>query len=264
LRRLMKFVRSSQLIWAGKAPHKLSRWMTLCRLSAFLSGKILNFDVEYLHGQSLRNLYDEIFAREEYLFESSTSNPVIFDCGANIGMATLFFKWLYPESTVFSFEADPTTFRVLQRNIQEHALPGVSAHNIALWNEDGSIPFFVRENEPGSLLMSAMPGRTAGTEIRVEARRLSSFINGRVDMLKLDVEGAEVKVICDLIESRKIELVQQMIIEYHHHIPQEAPRLGDFLSMLEKNGWNYQLNSWFFPPSARDVFQDIQIYAYRG
>jgi FkbM family methyltransferase len=263
LSRFTKFVRSSQLMWSGKAPHKLSRWLTLCRLSAFVSGKLLNFDVEYLHGQSLRLLYDEIFAREEYLFESPTAQPVIFDCGANIGMTTLFFKWLYPESTVVSFEADPTTFGVLKRNIHQNHLQGVSAHNIALWSEDGNIPFFVREDEPGSLLMSTMASRTTGKEIQVEAKRLSSFINGRIDLLKLDVEGAEARVLCDLLESGKIDAVQQMIIEYHHHIPQEAPRLGNFLGMLERNGWNYQLNSWFFPTSAREVFQDIQIYAYR-
>ncbi len=169
----------------------------------------------------------------------------------------------YPESTVISFEADPTTFRVLKQNIRQNHLQGVTAHNIALWNEDGYIPFFVREDEPGSLLMSTTASRTIGREIRVEAKRLSSFINGRVGLLKLDVEGAEVKVICDLLESGKIDAVQQMIIEYHHHIPPETPRLGDFLAMLEQNGWNYQLNSWVFPTSARDVFQDIQIYAYR-
>jgi FkbM family methyltransferase len=263
LSRLTKFVRSSQLVWTGKAPHKFSRWLTLCRLATLVSGKILNFDVEYLHGDSLRLLYDEIFAREEYLFESSARQPVIFDCGANIGMATMFFKWLYPESTVVSFEADPTTFQVLQRNILKNQLQGVSAHNVALWNAEGSIPFFVREDEPGSLLMSTTAGRTSGREIQVEAKRLSSFINGKVDLLKLDVEGAEVKVICDLLESGKIDAVQQMIIEYHHHIPREAPGLGNFLAMLEQNGWNYQLSSWFFPPSERDAFQDIQIYAYR-
>jgi FkbM family methyltransferase len=263
LSRLTKFVRSSQLVWTGKAPHKFSRWLALCRLATLVSGKILNFDVEYLHGDSLRLLYDEIFAREEYLFESPTQQPVIFDCGANIGMATMFFKWLYPESTVVSFEADPTTFQVLNRNILKNQLQGVSAHNVALWSAEGSIPFFVRADEPGSLLMSTTAGRTSGKEIQVEAKRLSSFINGKVDLLKLDVEGAEVKVLCDLLESGKIDAVQQMIIEYHHHIPREAPRLGNFLAMLEQNGWNYQLSSWFFPPSERDAFQDIQIYAYR-
>jgi len=250
-------------MWSGKAPQKLSRWLTLCRLSASLSGRLLNFDVEYLSGQSLRLLYDEIFAREEYLFESSTLQPVIYDCGANIGMATLFFKWLYPESTVVSFEADPTSFNVLKRNIEKNRLRGVSAHNIALWNEDGHIPFFVREDEPGSLLMSTIASRTSGKEILVEAKRLSSFIAGRVDLLKLDVEGAEVKVIRDLLESGKIDSVQQMIIEYHHHISNESrSRLGTFLEMLEQNGWNYQLSSWCFP-NARDIFQDVHIYAYR-
>jgi len=96
-------------MWSGKAPREVSRWLTLFRLSAFMSRKLLKFDVEYLHGPSLRLLYDEIFAREEYLFETSTPQPVIFDCGANIGMATPFFKWLYPESRVMCVEADPRT-----------------------------------------------------------------------------------------------------------------------------------------------------------
>jgi len=65
----------------------------------------------------------------------------------------------------------------------------------------------VKEDEPGSLLMSTIASRTIGREIRVEAKRLSSFINGRVDLLKLDVEGAEVKVICDLLESGKFDAV---------------------------------------------------------
>jgi hypothetical protein len=81
----------------------------------------------------------------------------------------------------------------------------VSAHNIAIWNiaiwnEDGSIPFFVREDEPGSRLMSTKAARTTGKEILVEAKRLSSFVNGGIDLLKLDVEEAGVRA-CDLLGS---------------------------------------------------------------
>jgi FkbM family methyltransferase len=260
---LAKFVRSSQLLWKGKAPRKLPRWLTLCRLSLFLSRSVLDFDIEYLNPESLRQLYAEIFAREEYLFESATPQPLILDCGANIGMATLFFKWLYPESTVIAFEADPTTFRVLNRNIHANRLQGVSAHNVALWNENGRIPFFVTENDPGSLLMSTKADRVRGKEIWVESRRLSEFITSKVDLLKLDVEGAERKVTCDLLESGKMDLVQQMVIEYHHHIPHEPSQLGSYLTMLERCGWSYQLNSWFPPHLGRGSFQDVLIYAYR-
>jgi hypothetical protein len=111
--------------------------------------------------------------------------------------------------------------------------------------------------------MSTKANRMHGREITVEARRLSSFITGPVDLLKLDVEGAEHRVICDLIKSGKIAHLRRMIIEYHHHIADEPPQFGNFLTMLESNGWNYQLNSWSFPLSKRSMYQDVIVYAYR-
>jgi FkbM family methyltransferase len=263
LKRLLKSLRSSQLLWQGNAPNKLSRWLNLCRMAIHPSGNILGFYLEYCNGESLRHLYEEIFAREEYFFECDNPNPLILDCGANIGVATVFFKWLYPQSTVVAFEADPTTFRVLQHNIQRNQLRNVSAHNVALWDTDDRISFFVNDRHPGSLLMSVKQNRTLGTEIKVEARRLSQYINVPVDLLKVDLEGSEDRVISDLLLSGKLGLVRQMILEYHHHIPGEAPGLGNFLAILEQSGWNYQLHSWFSPLSARDIFQDVMIYAYR-
>ena len=38
----------------------------------------------------------------------------------------VFFKWLYPKALIMSFEADPTTFAVLQRNIQRNHLQDVT------------------------------------------------------------------------------------------------------------------------------------------
>ena len=235
----------------------------MCRLTLLASGHLVGFRLEYCDADSLRNLYQEIFAREEYFFECNTRTPVIFDCGANIGLATVFFKWLYPESTVIAFEADPTTFAILQRNIDLNGLVNVSAHNVALWDNNDIIPFFVIDNQPGSLLMSTNANRTHGREIKVDARRLSEYVTTPVDLLKLDVEGAERRVICDLLQSGKMSLVRRMILEYHHHIPGDAAGLGSFLTLLEQSGWNYQLHSNFFPPAEKDVFQDVMIYAYR-
>jgi hypothetical protein len=67
----------------------------------------------------LEHLYREIFVRQYYYFRANTDHPVIFDCGANLGMATLFFKWLYPKSRVEAFEPDPGTFAVLQKNVDQ-------------------------------------------------------------------------------------------------------------------------------------------------
>jgi len=260
---MLDFARSTRALWAGKGPRKLSRWTNLCRLSLRPSQRILDFDVQYLSAYSLRILYREIFVKEEYMFPCDTETPVIFDCGANIGMATLYFKWLFPRSKIVAFEPDPTTFQALRRNMDENHLSDVSVHNVALWSGNGVVSFFVPKDQPGSLVMSINPSRNHGTQITVPSRRLSEYIDGPVDLLKLDVEGAEHQVISDLMHSGKVEQVRRMLIEYHHNISTDAGRLGTFLSMLEDCGLRYQISSLFSPVAQHDQFQDVLLYAYR-
>lgn len=258
-----RFVRSAQLIWQGRAPKKMSRWLELCRLSAGRRERILGFDVEYFSQHSFAHLFHEVFAREGYLFDSDTDEPVIFDCGANIGMATLFFQWLYPNSTVIAFEPDPATFQLLCRNIERNRLKAVQAHNVALWDQDCEVCFYVNNDEPGSLLMSTNPSRMRGKQITVPAKKLSEYVNVPVDLLKLDIEGAESRVVAELVESGKIDMIRRLIIEYHHNISCEPSGLGAFLGMLESCGWRYQMNAWFFPVVQQNTFQDIRIYGYK-
>src|SRR6476660_7477663 len=52
------------------------------------------------------------------------------DCGANIGMAVLFFKALHPAAEVLAFEADPLTFAHLTRTIESNQLTSVVAEQV--------------------------------------------------------------------------------------------------------------------------------------
>jgi FkbM family methyltransferase len=224
---------------------------------------MLGFEISAFQRSTIAFLYREIFARQSYLFRTNSESPVIFDCGANLGMATLYFKWLYPKARVESFEPDPNTFQLLEKNVKDNQLTDVVTHNCALWNENGSVEFFVDPSVPGSLLMSTDRSRIKGATIQVPSRRLSEFIHGPIDFLKLDVEGAEHRVLCDLVSSGKIESVRHMVIEYHHHIGNQSSRLADFLQQLERSRFDYQINSSLLPVSATGVYQDILIVAYR-
>lgn len=254
IQQLARFANDSYCLM--RTPHSFSTkagiWFNLLRPSSNMQG----FRVSYLDRASYILLYREIFVRQHYYFRSDTDSPLIFDCGANIGMATLFFKWLYPNARVHAFEPDPTTFRVLQGNIATNQLSDVTAHNCALWDENCSIPFFVHPSVQGSLRMSADASRLAGvaTEISVPGERLSDFIHGPIDLLKLDTEGAEHRILCDLVSKSKISLIRSMIIEYHHKHP---AKLGGFLSMLESSGFAYRLAATPQPE------QDIMIIASR-
>lgn len=225
---------------------------------------MLGYKISAFHRSTIAFLYREIFVRQSYMFKAKTESPVIFDCGANLGMATMFFKWLYPNARIEAFEPDPSTFGLLEKNVANNGLVNVITENCALWDENGIIDFFVDPGTPGSLLMSADQSRLRGKRIEVPSRKLSEFINEPVDFLKLDVEGAEHRVLRDLVTSRKIDLIREMAIEYHHHIGEQRSCLADFLAQLEVAGLEYQIQASINPVTSTGVFQDILIRAYRS
>jgi hypothetical protein len=92
---------------------------------------------------------------------------------------------------------------------------------------------------------------------------LSNYIHGDIDCLKLDIEGAEDKVLRELEQSKKIAHIRYMIVEYHHHILKDTDVLSGSLSLLERNGFGYQLEGRSSRPFESMQFQDILIFAYR-
>jgi FkbM family methyltransferase len=225
---------------------------------------LLGFHLHYLGGSQFRYLVWEIFLRGEYLFEAENDAPVILDCGANIGLATLFFKRLYPKARISSFEADPTAASILKKNIALNSLRDVTAYNLMLSDEMGERPFYIDANVDGGLTMSSDPSFLSNRrEIRVNTGKLSDFIAGPVDLLKMDIEGSEFDVVCELRDSGKISQIRQMIIEYHHKVGGQASRLGKFLELLEESGFEYQISGQCFPITKQDTFQGIMIGAYR-
>jgi FkbM family methyltransferase len=249
-----------------QSPHSWSRkfclWRDLTSLGVgFRDGHVLDYRVESFDREALYFLYREIFARQSYFFEAATARPFILDCGANIGMAVLYFKWLYPDSEVWAFEPEPRTFSTLERNVARNHLTNVRLHNIALWDNDGDLELTVPGNQPGSLLASVSKNRTVGVPVTVRSARLSSFIERQVDFLKIDVEGAELHVLGDLAETGKLSLIRQMVIEYHHNLPDEPPAMSRLIRLLEDCGFSYQVSAWCFPVTTRSQFQDILIGA---
>ena len=212
-------------------------------------------------------LFGEIFVRGEYTFETSSASPVILDCGANIGMATIFFKWLYPKSIVYAFEPDPKTFQLLKKNIEANKLTDVHLYNAALGEKDGTIDFYTNELNPGSLIMSTNSERLKGQKIEVKMLSLADFITkeqlATIDFMKMDIEGAEIAVFNDLYVKNTLHKINAFALEYHHKIGSARSRLGAFLSVLEHSGFEYQIDAHHLPLLTTGKFQDIIIRGYR-
>lgn len=243
---------------------RLTQRSTLTRhLLGVFPTYVFGYRVRYLQRQALFLCFHDIFVRGVYRFATANPSPFIIDCGASIGIATLYFKSLYPQARIWAFEPDPETFSVLSANVKANRFRDVRLFGAAVWDTEGAVELFHPRGERDSLRMSVDPSRAGGARTTVPAKRLADMIDQPVDLLKLDIEGAEQRVLRDLASSGKLSNVGEMVIEYHHHVGNGPSRLSSFLGLLESGGFSYQISASHFPWAAHDRPQDILIRAYR-
>jgi FkbM family methyltransferase len=224
--------------------------------------QILDYRVKAYSLPTLAFLFREVFVDLDYHFVTDVPNPVILDCGSNIGMSVLFFKSLYPQASIIGFEPARQTFELLRHNVDSNHLPDVTVRQCAVGDSETPIAFF-ETAVAGSVTASIRAPRGGEKPVMVPQVRLSQIIDREIDFLKLDVEGAEWNVLNDLVASGRLRSIRQMVIEYHHHIEPEDDRLSAFLLELERHGYGYQLRAMPYGVRRPRQFQDLLIYAYR-
>jgi FkbM family methyltransferase len=126
-----------------------------------------------------------------------TPGMTVVDAGAFLGWYSLLAgRAVGPRGCVHAFEPDPGNLRRLRRNITLNQLSlTVTATDKALSDRSGPQELHVVEGEPSqNSLFLALPESVSRT---VECVRLDDYLGGddSVDVLKIDVEGAEVKVL---------------------------------------------------------------------
>lgn len=247
-------------------------WLTLkvvIRQNAAEAGttRVLGYSVRHFGIGSLQFLFREIFVRGDYFLEVNRDGPLVFDCGANIGLSTLFFKWLYPNCEIHAFEPDPETFEILKENVSRNGLANVHLHNVALTGAAGQLAFFVPNGSSGSPLMSTVSSRSGPDSRRlvVEGVPLSRYISDReIDLVKMDVEGAEEAVLREAAAAGTLRHVKEIAVEYHHNLEAGISRFGSFLQLLQDAGYHYQVDATWKGGGSAGAFQDIMVRARRS
>ncbi len=224
--------------------------------------RLLDYNINYCLYDAFSYVFSDIFINNEYYFKSTTNSPSIIDCGSNIGLSVLYFKHLYPAAKIIAFEPDIDAFTCLEKNVNENRLSDIIVHNNAVSRENGTLKFSYNADRPGAI--TSTTETTDKTTTRdVEAVKLSDYINTTVDFMKMDIEGAETDVFHDLHDNDKLKHIDQLILEYHHHIGSKMDRLSEILSILEKENFGYRLHCNDQDNSARTEPQLVMLYAYK-
>ena len=194
--------------------------------------KINHQVIQYKRPYELMHTYQEIYEREIYRFIADKSDPLIIDCGANIGMSVLYFKAIYPAARIMAFEPDSDNFDMLQRNINANNLTKIDAVKAAVWKENTTLEFSSSGSQ-GSRIQTDISGKQQLT--KVAAVRLADVLSkDKIDFLKIDIEGAEDVVIHDC--APHLHNVKNLFLEYHG-TASETGKLSSILDLLGKNGF---------------------------
>lgn len=193
------------------------------------------FPMTYSHPQSFTGLIKQIFPTHVYDFVASRPDPLIIDAGANIGLATVYWKQRFPEARIIAFEADPEIVTILEQNVAAARYTDVEVVSKAVWVREEVLTF---ASEGGDA------GRLGEGSTKVQAIRLADYLTEEIDLLKMDIEGAEVDVILDC--SNKLKLVSNIAVEYHS-IVGRPQRLGKMLTCLENAGFRLFVRAEYSP-----------------
>lgn len=200
---------------------------------------------------SFLSMWREIFLEKIYRFHTQASEPVILDLGANIGLSVLFFKELYPGAKITAYEADPYLFGLLKKNLADNRANTVELYNQAVWDSAGVLNFRGDHADGGSVVEDSAAGsvEVPAVDIRTILRPFE-----RIDYLKIDIEGAENRVIP--AAGGLLEKVENLFVEYHSRRDRRQ-ELAELLAVLESAGFRLTLQS--LPPCSPAEPFDLQL-----
>lgn len=203
-------------------------------------------------------VHNEIFERRCYDYPS-TADPippdgVIVDVGAHVGLFALFSTLTWQPSRHIAIEAAPPAVELLRHNVETNGLDRVQVVHAAVGDSHGSATLTYFPHLPGNSTLhpevkqaelAAFGPRSRqrmktmfdeGIRYEVPVRRLGellpSDLTGRIELLKVDVESAEIAVLRG-ISDELWPRITRVVVEVSHYLPNG---MADVTALLRERG----------------------------
>ena len=208
--------------------------------SALLKRKILNTGALYI---SYVKLIPDWFKLGK--------KSLVLDCGANVGHITKLFA--STGATVISFEPDPVAFKELLKRCGRNK--NVSLIQKGVWNQNSTIQLYTHKESAGDEASFTVGSSIVAEKINVDPSKAQSIEvidlvafmqqqKRKIDLVKLDVEGAEIDILKKILATGSHTLFDRMYVETHEtKIPSQQQELAAIKDEMRKKGiTNIKLN----------------------
>ena len=158
-------------------------------------------------------VFNQVFLDGNYDLSINIRPKLIIDGGAYIGYSTIFFANKFPEATIIAVEPHPSNFALLKENTVNYQ--NIELINSGIWNRNA----FLKIRNAGRSYWETMVEEVASIqEESFEAVTIVELLKNsgyeKIDILKLDIEGAEKEIFSDEYEDW-LGKVNIIIIELH-------------------------------------------------
>jgi FkbM family methyltransferase len=153
----------------------------------------------------------------ELRYQMCVELNLVFDVGAHRGETTFAVLERFPAATIHAFEPVRANFEALKAAV-EH-IPSVICHQLALGDQPGVVEILNPEHSQTYTLKKQVPAQAQSTALTtsVTVSTLDAFLRnmtvGRIDLLKLDVEGYELKVLTGAHETLSTKPPKFLLVE---------------------------------------------------
>jgi FkbM family methyltransferase len=216
-------------VWAQNARNDEGDTSNSIRELAFRNGT--HFSIR--DALSAAHTFREIFLNGDYDVPYLSNARTIVDVGANIGLFSYFASLKSPNAAIHALEADPATFAVLEKNLAGVQNGHFFPVNLAASSEPGMIDFYSSTVSGWSSRYPVL-GAQEGHHIKIPSVRLSDYLREKevsvVDVLKVDVEGAEYDILLGDSDLWKLN-IRSLVAELDKN-PRTQER-GTFAQMLD-------------------------------
>lgn len=214
----------------------------LVRKDKILSLKVPNLSRKVL----IRNipndiqLFTQIFINQEYNVDIKFPVNTMIDCGANIGLASLYFLSKYPKAKIIAVEPESDNFLMLQKNL-EH-FKNVTCLKKGIWNKTANLEIVDFSSGEAGFRVDEFQQISENT---IQAVTIEDLINEfelqEIDILKIDIEGSEEQVFLE--EPVWLKKVNIIFCEIHEIM---KPGLTFKIRSLLAPYFNYFINGEYY------------------
>jgi FkbM family methyltransferase len=190
----------------------------------------LKHQVKMRSQTSDKRTFKKIFLDREYDINLSFIPKFILDAGAYIGLSPIYFSLKYPEAKIVCIEPSESNYQLLIQNAQS---PNITCIKGAVWSHSGRVNLIDSINHNGYQVIETEHGSIKAYSIE-EIMLMHEMTH--IDILKLDVEGAELEIFSRGFENWLLN-TKVIMIELHDRKKSECSEV--FYNAINRYGFKY-------------------------